>query len=162
MKRDQLTEKLLDVKREKGWSWKYIQTEIGGMSPILITAALLGQMRLPKALAAKAGALFGLSAAETAMLNEPPYRGSIPALPPTDPLIYRFYELILVYGSTFKELIQEEFGDGIMSAIDFDMTMERQPDPKGDRVKLSMSGKFLPYKYYGAEDGVPAAGYREN
>ena len=161
MKREQLTEKLLDIKREKGWSWKHIQTEIGGMSPILITAALLGQMRLPKALAAKAGALFGLDAAEIAMLNEPPYRGSIPALPPTDPLIYRFYELILVYGSTFKELIQEEFGDGIMSAIDFDMTMERQPDPKGDRVKLSMSGKFLPYKYYGAEDGVPTAGYKE-
>jgi len=161
MTRDQLTEKILDIKRERGWSWKHIHAGIGGMSPILITAALLGQMRLPKALAARAGALFGLSMTEIALLNEPPYRGSIPALPPTDPLIYRFHELVLVYGTTFKELIQEEFGDGIMSAIDFDMTIERQPDPKGDRVKLSMSGKFLPYKYYGAEDDVPAAGYKE-
>ena len=162
MTRDKLTEKILDIKREKGWSWKHIHAGIGGMSPILITAALLGQMRLPKVLAARAAALFDLSAAETAMLSEPPYRGSIPAMPPTDPLIYRFYELVMVYGTTFKELIQEEFGDGIMSAIDFDMTMERQPDPKGDRVKLSMSGKFLPYRYYGAEDGVPALGYRED
>jgi cyanate lyase len=161
MTRDQLTEKILDIKRERGWSWKHIHAGIGGMSPILITAALLGQMRLPKALAARAGALFGLSAPEVALLNEPPYRGSIPSMPPSDPLIYRFYELILVYGSTFKELIQEEFGDGIMSAIDFDMTLERQPDPNGDRVKLSMSGKFLPYRYYGAEDDVPAAGYKE-
>ncbi len=67
-------------------------------------------------------------------------------MPPTDPLIYRFYELVQVYGTTWKELIQEEFGDGIMSAIDFDMTMERQPDQKGDRVKIAMSGKFLGYK----------------
>jgi cyanate lyase len=77
-----------------------------------------------------------------------PYRGSLPQLPPTDPLIYRFYELVMVYGTTWKELIQEEFGDGIMSAIDFDMTLERQPDQKGDRVKIGMSGKFLGYKTY--------------
>ena len=83
-----------------------------------------------------------------ALLQEPPYRGSLPAAVPTDPLIYRFYELIQVYGTTWKELIHEEFGDGIMSAIDFDMTLERQPDQKGDRVKLSMTGKFLPYKRY--------------
>jgi cyanate lyase len=83
-------------------------------------------------------------------------------MPPTDPLIYRFYELVMVYGTTFKELIQEEFGDGIMSAIDFDMKLERLPDPKGDRVKLEMSGKFLPYRYYGAEQGVPALGYKED
>jgi cyanate lyase len=67
----------------------------------------------------------------------------------------------MVYGTTFKELIQEEFGDGIMSAIDFDMKLERLPDPKGDRVKLEMSGKFLPYRYYGAEQGVPALGFKE-
>ena len=82
------------------------------------------------------------------MLNEVPYRGSLPTVPPTDPLIYRFYELVMVYGTTWKELIQEEFGDGIMSAIDFDMVIERQPDPKGDRVKLILSGKFLTYKEY--------------
>jgi cyanate lyase len=77
-----------------------------------------------------------------------PYRGSLPTAVPTDPVIYRFYELVQVYGTTWKELIQEEFGDGIMSAIDFEMQMERLPDPKGDRVKITMSGKFLPYKRY--------------
>jgi cyanate lyase len=161
MKRADLTEKILDIKREKSWTWAHITTEIGGLSPILITAALLGQMKLPKPLASKAAALFGLTGTEEAMLNEAPYRGSIPAMPPTDPLIYRFYELVMVYGSTFKELIQEEFGDGIMSAIDFNMEMAREPNPKGDRVKLTMSGKFLPYKYYGNEQGIPEYGFKE-
>ena len=82
------------------------------------------------------------------MLTEIPYRGSLASIPPTDPLVYRFYELVQVYGTTWKELIQEKFGDGIMSAIDFDMQLERLPDPKGDRVKITMSGKFLPYKCY--------------
>jgi cyanate lyase len=160
MTRVQLTEKILDIKREKGWSWKFIQQQVAGISPILITAALLGQMKLPRAQAKKAAELFNLSAAEERLLNEPPFRGSF-SPPPTDPLVYRFYELVLVYGTTWKELIQEEFGDGIMSAIDFDMQMERQPNNKGDRVKLTMSGKFLPYKYYGNEDGVQEYGYRE-
>lgn len=159
MKREDLTEKILDIKREKGLSWAQIAEAIGGYSPILITAALLGQMKLTKPQAEKAAALFGLSETEAKMLNEVPYRGSIPAMPPTDPTVYRFYELVMVYGSTFKELIHEEFGDGIMSAIDFDMTMERLPHEKGDRVKIVMSGKFLPYKYYGNEDGVPAYGF---
>ena len=161
MRREDLTEKLLDIKREKGWTWKQIQDAIGGLSPILITAACLGQMKLPKEQAKKAAQLFGLTETEERMLNEAPYRGSIPSMPPTDPLIYRFYELVMVYGTTFKELIQEEFGDGIMSAIDFNMTMEREPNAKGDRVKLGMSGKFLPYKYYGNEDGVPDYGFKE-
>ncbi len=82
------------------------------------------------------------------LLQEMPYRGSLPTAVPTDPLIYRFYELVQVYGTTWKSLIQEEFGDGIMSAIDFDMELERQPDQKGDRVRVTMSGKFLPYKQY--------------
>ena len=98
--------------------------------------------------AAKTAALLGLSVDEAEILTAIPYRGSLPSAVPTDPLIYRFYELISVYGTTWKEMIQEEFGDGIMSAIDFDMTMDRQPDPKGDRVKITMSGKFLPYKRY--------------
>ena len=143
MIRSDLTEKILDIKREKGWSWKYICEEIGGISPILITGALLGQMKLVKPLAAKAASLFGLSAAEEAMLNEVPYRGM--PMPPTDPLIYRFYELVMVNGPAWKALIEEEFGDGIMSAIDFDMTVTRVPSPKGDRVKVEMSGKYLQY-----------------
>ncbi len=159
MKRSDLTEKILDIKREKGWTWKYINEEIGGMSPTLVTGALLGQMKLVKPLAAKAAKLFGLSEAEERMLNEVPYRGT--AMPPTDPLIYRFYEMVMVNGPAWKALIEEEFGDGIMSAIDFDFEFERQPNPKGDRVKISMSGKFLPYKYYGNEQGIPDYGFKE-
>ena len=159
MKRSDLTEKILDIKREKGWTWKYINEEIGGMSPTLVTGALLGQMKLVKPLAAKAAKLFGLSEAEERMLNEVPYRGT--QMPPTDPLIYRFYEMVMVNGPAWKALIEEEFGDGIMSAIDFDFDFERQPHAKGDRVKISMSGKFLPYKYYGAEQGIPEYGFKE-
>ena len=162
MTRTDLTEKILDIKREKGWTWKYICEQIGGFSPMLITAALLGQMKLTKPQADNAATLFGLERGEQAMLNEVPYRGSLPGMPPTDPLIYRFYELVMVYGTTWKELIQEEFGDGIMSAIDFDIAMERLPHPKGDRVKITMSGKFLPYKYYGNQGNVAEYGYRED
>ena len=161
MKRADLTEKILDIKREKGWSWKQIVGEIGGMSPVLVVGALLGNMKLTKPQAEKAGELFGLSAAETAMLNEVPTRGAGTPMPPTDPLLYRFYELVMVNGPAWKQLIEEEFGDGIMSAIDFDMEMERQPDPKGDRVKITMSGKFLPFKYYGATGNQQAYGFKE-
>jgi len=159
MNRADLTEKLIDIKREKGWTWKYICDQIGGMSPVIIVGAILGQMKLTKPQAAKAADLFGLSKSETAMLNEVPMRGA--PMPPTDPLIYRFYELVMVNGPAWKALIEEEFGDGIMSAIDFDMAMERQPDPRGDRVRITMSGKFLPYKYYGATGNVPQYGYKE-
>jgi cyanate lyase len=159
MKRKQLTEKILDIKREKGWTWKQITDEIGGMSPVLVVGALLGQMKLVKPLAKKAAGLFGLSPGEERMLNEVPYRGT--AMPPTDPLIYRFYELVMVNGPAWKALIEEEFGDGIMSAIDFDMEIERLPNPKGDRVKITMSGKFLPFKYYGNEQGILEYGVKE-
>jgi cyanate lyase len=160
MKREQLTEKILDIKREKGWTWKYITDEIGGMSPVLVVGALLGQMKLVKPLASKAASLFGLSELEEKMLNEVPYRGT--AMPPTDPLIYRFFEMVMVNGPAWKALIEEEFGDGIMSAIDFDFQMERQANPKGDRVKIVMTGQFLPYKYYGAEQGIPEYGFKED
>ncbi len=159
MKRADLTEKILDIKREKGWTWKHIVGEIGGMSPVLIVGALLGQMKLVKPLAAKASALFGLTEMEERMLNEVPHRGT--QMPPTDPLIYRFFELVMVNGPAWKALIEEEYGDGIMSAIDFDMEMERLPHEKGDRVKITMSGKFLPYKYYHNEQGIPAYGFKE-
>jgi len=159
MIREELTEKILDIKRERDWTWKYITEEIGGISPVLIVGALLGQMKLVKPLAAKAAALFGLSANEEKMLNEVPYRGT--AMPPTDPLIYRFYEMVMVNGPAWKALIEEEFGDGIMSAIDFNIEIEREANPKGDRVKIAMSGKFLPYKYYGNEQGIPDYGFKE-
>ena len=161
MKREQLTEKILDIKREKGWSWAHICTEIGGVSPVLLVGALLGQHKLVKPLAAKAATLFGLSDIEQKMLNEVPMRGTGTPMPPTDPLIYRFYELVLVNSPAWKALIEEEFGDGIMSAIDFNMEFEREANPKGDRVKITMSGKFLPFKYYGAEQGIPEYGFKE-
>ena len=161
MKRQDLTEKILDIKREKNWSWAHITGEIGGMSPILVVGALLGEMKLVKPLAKRAAELFGLSAAEEKMLNETPYRGQGTPMPPTDPLIYRFYELVMVNGPAWKALIEEQFGDGIMSAIDFNMDFEREPNPKGDRVKITMSGKFLPYKYYGNEQGIPDYGFKE-
>lgn len=149
MNRQDVTDKILDAKRLKGWSWKEICKKIDAkQSPIFLTAGLLGQMKLEPAQAAKAAKLFGLGKLETKLLSEIPYRGSLPPGPPTDPTIYRFYELVQVYGTTWKELIHEEFGDGIMSAIDFNMTMERQPDPKGDRVRIVMTGKFLDYKRY--------------
>ena len=159
MKREHLTEKILDIKREKNLTWRTICDQIGGVSPVLIVGALLGQMKLVKPLAKRAASLFGLSPAEERMLNEVPLRGT--PMPPTDPLIYRFYELVMVNGPAWKALIEEEFGDGIMSAIDFDMEIERLPNPKGDRVKITMSGKFLPYKYYGNEQGIVDYGVKE-
>jgi len=161
MKRSDLTEKILDIKRAKGWSWKHICDEIGGMSPMLVVGALIGEHKLVKPLAKKAAALFGLSASEEAMLNEVPMRGQSISMPPTDPLIYRLYELVMVNGPAMKLLIEEEFGDGIMSAIDFNMEIEREPNAKGDRVRIGMSGKFLPFKYYGNEQGIPDYGFKE-
>ena len=148
MTRDAVTRKILGTKRAKGLTWKAIVAEIGGGSAVYLTAALMGQLKLRPEQAERAAKLFDLGPDEKLMLQEIPYRGSLPTVVPTDPLIYRFYELVQVYGTTWKELIEEEFGDGIMSAIDFDMTIERQPDPKGDRVRLTLSGKFLPYKEY--------------
>lgn len=145
--RDTVTKKIQSVKVLKGLKWVDIAKEIG-QSKEWTTAACLGQMTFTKEQAAKAQALFGLTDEETAWLQIVPHKGSLPTAVPTDPLMYRLYEIISVYGTTMKELIHEEFGDGIMSAIDFSMDMQRQPDPKGDRVKVVMSGKFLPYKTY--------------
>jgi cyanate lyase len=142
-----LGHKILAIKKRQGLTWEEIARGLGH-APVWSCAACLGQMSMTAETAEKTAALFGLDEAETAILQEIPYRGSLPTAVPTDPLIYRFYELIQVYGTTWKEMIQEEFGDGIMSAIDFDMTLERQPDQKGDRVKMTLSGKFLPYKRY--------------
>ena len=139
--------KIRAVKKQKGWTWAEVAERLGH-APVWTCAACLGQMSMLPETAEKTGVLFDLTDEEVQLLQEVPYRGSLPTQVPTDPLIYRFYELLQVYGTTWKEMIHEEFGDGIMSAIDFDMALERQPDQKGDRVRLSMSGKFLPYKRY--------------
>jgi cyanate lyase len=148
MTRADVTAKILERKQALGLSWQSIADAIGGGSVVYLTAALLGQMRLKPEQAERAANLLDLEADEKSLLQQIPYRGSLPTAIPTDPLIYRFYELVQVYGTTWKALIEEEFGDGIMSAIDFEMAIERQPDPKGDRVKLTLSGKFLPYREY--------------
>jgi cyanate lyase len=142
-----LGQKILAIKKQKSLTWEEIARTLGH-APVWTCAACLGQMSMTQQTAEKAAALFELDATEAALLQDIPYRGSLPTAVPTDPLIYRFYELVQVYGTTWKEMIQEEFGDGIMSAIDFDMTLERQLDQKGDRVKITLSGKFLPYKRY--------------
>lgn len=147
MSRLDLTEKIIATKVAKGLKWADVAREVG-LSKEWVTAACLGQMTLDAGQAAVIARLFDLSEAEARWLQVVPYKGSLPTSVPTDPLIYRFHELVSVYGTTFKELIHEEFGDGIMSAIDFRMDLQREPDPKGDRVSITMSGKFLPYKTY--------------
>ncbi|MFL9806687.1 cyanase [Stutzerimonas stutzeri] len=145
--REQVTQMIVAAKVRKGLKWAHVAESIG-MSKEWTTAGSLGQMAFDKAQAETLGQLFELSDEAVAWLQIVPYKGSLPTAVPTDPLIYRWYELVNVYGTTIKELIHEEFGDGIMSAIDFSMDIQRQSDPKGDRVNVVLSGKFLPYKSY--------------
>lgn len=147
MNRNDVTEAIVAAKIAKSLKWADIAKKVG-QSKEWTTAALLGQMTLAESQAETVGKLLSLGKEAVALLRVPPYKGSLPTAVPTDPLIYRFHELVNVYGTTLKALIHEEFGDGIMSAIDFNMDIQREPDPKGDRVKIVMSGKFLPYKTY--------------
>ena len=143
MNRMDVTEKIISTKVSKGIKWDDVAKKVGE-SKEWTTALCLGQMTATPAQAKAVGKIFGLTAEEQKWLH----KGSLPTPIPTDPLIYRWYEIVSVYGTTIKELIHEEFGDGIMSAIDFSMDIVRQPDPKGDRVNVVLSGKFLPYKQY--------------
>lgn len=143
----EVTEKIVATKVAKGLKWADVAAKVG-LSKEWVTAGCLGQMTFTAEQAGVVAEIFGLTAEEKQWLMVVPYKGSLPTTVPTDPLIYRFYELVSVYGTTFKELIHEEFGDGIMSAIDFKMDLQRESDPKGDRVSIVMSGKFLPYKTY--------------
>ena len=145
--RSEVTKMILAAKVRKGIRWAEVAAHVG-LSKEWTTAACLGQMTLDKTQAGIVGEIFELSDEAVAWLQIVPYKGSLPSAVPTDPLIYRWYEIVNVYGTTIKELIHEEFGDGIMSAIDFSMDISREPDPKGDRVYVVLSGKFLPYKSY--------------
>ncbi len=147
MNRLDVTELIIASRIKKGIKWEEIAQAVG-KSKEWVTAACLGQMTLTQPQAETVARLLDLPSEAVGLLQIPPYRGSLPTAVPTDPLIYRFYELVSVYGTTFKELIHEEFGDGIMSAIDFKMNMEREENPAGDRVRITMSGKFLPYREY--------------
>ncbi len=147
MNRNDVTEMIVAAKIAKGLKWADVAAKVG-LSKEWVTAGCLGQMTFDARQATVLGEVFGLPGQAVLLLQEVPYKGSLPTAVPTDPLIYRFYELVSVYGTTLKALIHEEFGDGIMSAIDFKMDLQREADPKGDRVNIVMSGKFLPYKTY--------------
>ena len=147
MNRIDVTEKIISTKVAQGIRWESVAQRLG-LSKEWVTAGCLGQMTFNAEQAAIVGEIFGLTDEERTWLQVVPYKGSLPTAVPTDPLIYRWYEIVNVYGTTIKELIHEEFGDGIMSAIDFSMDITREPDPKGDRVNVVLSGKFLPYKQY--------------
>ena len=147
MSRIDVTEKIITAKVSQGLKWSDVAQQVG-QSKEWVTAACLGQMTMTAEQANVVAEIFGLTADDKKWLMVVPYKGSLPTSVPTDPLIYRFYELVSVYGTTFKELIHEEFGDGIMSAIDFKMDLQREPNAMGDRVAITMSGKFLSYKTY--------------
>ena len=147
MKRNDVTEKIITYKVLNNIKWSDVAQKLG-LSKEWVTAGCLGQMTFNAGQAKIIGDIFELNDEEQKWLQVVPYKGSLPTSVPTDPLIYRWYEIVNVYGATIKELIHEEFGDGIMSAIDFSMDIVREPDPKGDRVNVVLSGKFLPYKQY--------------
>jgi len=147
MTREDVTAMIVATKITKAIKWADVAKKVG-QSKEWVTSACLGQMQMTKKQAETAGKIFGLSEDAVLILQTVPYKGSLPTAIPTDPLIYRWYEIVNVYGTTIKELIHEEFGDGIMSAIDFSMDIQREPNEKGDRVRVVLSGKFLPYKTY--------------
>ena len=143
--RQQTTERILEAKKAKNTTFEAIAKAVG-RHKVWVTAALFGQGTMSKEEAARATEFLGLGPDVAAALQEIPTKGSLDSTVPVDPLIYRFHEITQVYGTTLKAIIHEMFGDGIMSAIDFEMDVQRKEDPKGDRVVVTMNGKFLPYK----------------
>jgi len=143
--RRQATERILEAKKTKNLTFEAIGKAVG-RHKVWVTAVLLGQATMSKEEAARATEVLGLGTDVAAALSEIPLKGSLDSTVPVDPLIYRFHEITQVYGTTLKAIIHEMFGDGIMSAIDFELDVQRKEDPKGDRVVVIMNGKFLPYK----------------
>ena len=143
--RAEATQRILAAKEAKGLSFQKIAEQVG-QHPVWVTSALLGQQQMTVEQARAVGDALEVDQEVVAALQAFPTKGSLDQTVPVDPLIYRFYEIMQVYGTTLKALIHEEFGDGIMSAIDFQMDIQRKPDPKGDRVVVTMDGKFLPYR----------------
>ncbi len=140
----EMTAAIIAAKQHHSLTWEAIAAG-AGLSPVFTTSACLGMNSLAKEAADKVCATLDLPPEVSTALQEFPSKHWDKVIP-TDPVIYRFYEMIHVYGDTIKALIHEKFGDGIMSAIDFTMDIDRVPDPKGDRVKILMTGKFLQYK----------------
>lgn len=144
MSKVEMTEAIILAKAEKGATWQSI-AEASGLSEVFATSACLGMNSLKAEAAEKLCAFLGLDSEVSTVLQAFPHKSWEKAVP-TDPLIYRLYEIVGVYGPTMKELIHEKFGDGIMSAIDFSMHIDKEENPVGDRVVVTMNGKFLPYK----------------
>ena len=150
MKKEEMVEAIIEAKYMKGTSWEEI-SKAAGMSEVFVISACLGQNTLPAEAAAKVASFLDLGnrAKDVEIaLQRPPKKAQAAETVSKDPLIYRFHEITYVYGDSLKEMIHEKFGDGIMSAIDFELYVEKVPHPKGDRVKVTMSGKFLPYKQW--------------
>jgi cyanate lyase len=145
MNKAAMTEVILTAKKARKATWAAIAQAVG-LSEVYVTSACLGENSLGLSEAKKLTKFLRLKSAVTIALTEPANKGEAAPTVPKEPLVYRFQEIIYVYGRTMKELIEEKFGPGIMSAIDFTMDIEKVPDPKGDRVKLTMNGKFLAYK----------------
>jgi cyanate lyase len=150
MTRDEITEQIVAARLAKGLTWQQLADAVD--RPVVwTTSALLGQHPIPSELGKKLAEMLGLDEAVVPVLAAVPMRGGLPTAVPTDPTIYRFYEALQVYGGAIKELIHEQFGDGIMSAINFSVTMDKKPHPAGDRVVVTFDGKFLPYDWTVAE-----------
>lgn len=145
MAMSEVTEKLLAAKKAKGMTYADLEGVVG-RDETWIAAVIYRQASADMDEAKKLVSALGLPEEMAEILTVPPLKGSLDPLVPTDPLIYRFYEIMQVYGMPVKDVVHEKFGDGIMSAIDFSIEVEKEPDPKGDRVKIIMCGKFLPYK----------------
>jgi cyanate lyase len=145
LSRKQATEKILAAKQQKKLTFEQIADAVG-RNKVWVTAALFGQAPMSGEEAKAATQILGLDADVAEALQQIPMKGSLETTVPVDPLIYRFHEITQVYGTTIKAIIHEMFGDGIMSAIDFEMDIQRKEDPKGDRVVITYSGKFLPYR----------------
>jgi cyanate lyase len=151
MTRDEITAQIAAARLAKGLTWGQLADAIN--RPVAwTTAALLGQHPIPPGLGKVLVDMLDLDSAAVPVLASVPMRGGLPSAVPTDPTIYRFYEVLQVYGGAIKELIHEQFGDGIMSAINFSVTVDKKPHPSGDRVVVTFDGKFLPYDWTSAEN----------
>ena len=154
MNRNEITEKIVVARLAQGLTWQELADAIG--RPVVwTTSALLGQHPIPAELGKVLVEMLGLDESVVQVLAAPPMRGGLPTHSaggvPTDPTIYRFYEALQVYGGAIKELIHEQFGDGIMSAINFSVDLQRKPHPSGDRIVVTFDGKFLPYDWVSAQ-----------
>jgi cyanate lyase len=150
MTRDEITKGVVAARLARGLTWQQLADAIE--RPVVwTTAALLGQHPLPPELGKVLVDMLGLDESAVPVLAAVPMRGGLPTAVPTDPTIYRFYEALQVYGGALKELIHEQFGDGIMSAINFSIELEKKPHPAGDRVVVTFDGKFLPYDWTAAQ-----------